>query len=309
MKKFIAIALAAMMIFGAGCSENEETAENKTDESTVVLATRGDALSGAPEKPEYNEAGANGSRNDEKLGYQLEAPKDGEEIAVLSIKGYGDIRIRLFEDDAPITVANFKGLIESGYYDGLIFHRVIDDFMIQGGDPNGDGTGGQSVWGVDFEDEFNSNLVNIRGSLSMANSGPDTNGSQFFINQNSSAQFKKSSYNDYFNQYLSYKEQFKEQYEETYPDMWESYFYQQNGSVPDASKLTDEYWDIYNEYGGNMTLDGAYSESGRGHSVFGQVFEQDMEIVDKIAGVDVDDMDKPTEDVVIESARIEAYKE
>lgn len=113
---------------------------------------------------------------------QLEMPEEGEEIAVLETS-MGTIRIRLFPEEAPKTVQNFKDLIQKGYYNGLTFHRVIEDFMIQGGDPNGDGTGGKSASGEDFEDEFSKNLVNIRGSLAMANKGPNTNGSQFFINQ------------------------------------------------------------------------------------------------------------------------------
>ena len=96
----------------------------------------------------------------------------------------GQIIIQLFEKQAPKTVENFVGLAKKGYYDGTIFHRVIRDFMIQGGDPNGDGTGGESIWGGNFEDEFSDELFNIRGALSMANAGPNTNGSQFFIVQN-----------------------------------------------------------------------------------------------------------------------------
>ena len=89
----------------------------------------------------------------------------------------GAIVLELFDDDAPKTVANFKKLAEDGFYDGVIFHRVIPDFMIQGGDPTGTGSGGP---GYTFEDEFNDNKVE-RGALAMANSGPNTNGSQFFI--------------------------------------------------------------------------------------------------------------------------------
>ena len=89
----------------------------------------------------------------------------------------GPIEIELFEEDAPKTVENFRKLSGDGYYDGLIFHRVIKDFMIQGGCPEGTGTGGP---GYSFEDEFNENKVE-RGALAMANSGPNTNGSQFFI--------------------------------------------------------------------------------------------------------------------------------
>lgn len=97
----------------------------------------------------------------------------------------GNIKIKLFPEYAPKAVENFVKHSEEGYYDGLKFHRVIKDFMIQGGDPNGNGTGGESIWGSPFEDEFSMNLFNLRGALSMANSGPNTNGSQFFIVQNS----------------------------------------------------------------------------------------------------------------------------
>jgi cyclophilin family peptidyl-prolyl cis-trans isomerase len=89
----------------------------------------------------------------------------------------GDIRIELFDDDAPETVANFRKLAEDGFYDGLTFHRVIPDFMVQGGCPEGTGTGGP---GYMFDDEFNDHKV-VRGALAMANAGPNTNGSQFFI--------------------------------------------------------------------------------------------------------------------------------
>ncbi len=89
----------------------------------------------------------------------------------------GDIVIELFDEDAPKTVENFKTLGQDGFYDGLIFHRIIKDFMIQGGCPEGTGTGGP---GYKFEDEFNDHKV-VRGALAMANAGPNTNGSQFFL--------------------------------------------------------------------------------------------------------------------------------
>jgi peptidyl-prolyl cis-trans isomerase B (cyclophilin B) len=90
---------------------------------------------------------------------------------------HGPIEVELFDQDAPKTVENFRKLAGEGFYDGVIFHRVIPDFMIQGGDPTGTGTGGP---GYTFEDEFNDNKV-VRGALAMANAGPNTNGSQFFV--------------------------------------------------------------------------------------------------------------------------------
>ena len=90
---------------------------------------------------------------------------------------HGAIEVELFDADAPKTVENFRKLSQDGFYDGIIFHRVIKDFMIQGGCPEGTGTGGP---GYQFEDEFNDNKI-VRGALAMANAGPNTNGSQFFI--------------------------------------------------------------------------------------------------------------------------------
>ncbi|NLJ98207.1 MAG: peptidylprolyl isomerase [Tissierellia bacterium] len=119
---------------------------------------------------------------DEIVLEQLKLPKDGEEIVEMNTN-YGVIKIRLFPEIAPKAVENFKTHIKDGYYDGITFHRVIEEFMIQGGDPNGTGTGGESIWGKPFEDEFDINYHNIRGALSMANAGPNTNGSQFFIVQ------------------------------------------------------------------------------------------------------------------------------
>ncbi len=95
----------------------------------------------------------------------------------------GDMTFILNEQAAPKAVENFVTHAKNGYYDGLIFHRVIKDFMIQGGDPTGTGCGGESIWGSPFEDEFSIDARNYYGALSMANSGPNTNGSQFFIVQ------------------------------------------------------------------------------------------------------------------------------
>ena len=93
----------------------------------------------------------------------------------------GDIILTLYPEVAPKTVKNFFELSRSGYYDGVIFHRVIPNFMIQGGDPTGTGRGGESIYGSAFEDEFSNQVFNFNGALSMANAGPNTNGSQFFI--------------------------------------------------------------------------------------------------------------------------------
>jgi len=104
-----------------------------------------------------------------------------EEIGVIETN-LGTIEVKFFPAVAPKAVENWKGLARKGYYDGVIFHRVIDAFMIQGGDPKGTGTGGQSIWGKSFEDELSPKVrFDRKGLLAMANAGPRTNGSQFFI--------------------------------------------------------------------------------------------------------------------------------
>ena len=174
---------------------------------------------------------------------------------------HGDMRIKLFPEHAPKTVANFIALSKDGYYDGVIFHRIIKDFMIQGGDPTGTGMGGESIYGESFEDEFSEELYNVRGALSMANAGPNINGSQFFIVQN---------------QHLPYSK--KEIARGGWPE-------------PIA--------EIYAEQGGTPHLD-------RRHTVFGQLADEaSYEVLDAIAGVETGAMDKPVEDVVIETIEIE----
>lgn len=114
---------------------------------------------------------------------QLSKELNPGEVLVEMNTTMGSIKIKLFPEQAPKTVENFLGHAKSGYYNGIIFHRVIPNFMVQGGDPTGTGMGGESIWGGNFEDECVENLLNIRGALSMANAGPGTNGSQFFIVQ------------------------------------------------------------------------------------------------------------------------------
>ncbi|ANZ94084.1 peptidylprolyl isomerase [Brochothrix thermosphacta] len=120
----------------------------------------------------------------------------------------GTVKIKLFPKEAPKAVENFVTHAKDGYYDGLLFHRVIDNFMIQSGDPKGDGTGGESIWKKPFKNEISNNLYHFRGALAMANAGPDTNGSQFYIVQNkflTAAEIKNDS--------IQYTDSVKEAYE------------------------------------------------------------------------------------------------
>jgi len=126
---------------------------------------------------------ASNSNNNNESKIMTDSTATNDSILVATIKtNMGDIEVKLFEKLTPKTVENFVGLAKKGYYNGVIFHRVIDKFMIQGGDPTGTGRGGQSIWGKSFEDEIVPSLVFDKpGYLAMANAGPNTNGSQFFI--------------------------------------------------------------------------------------------------------------------------------
>jgi peptidyl-prolyl cis-trans isomerase B (cyclophilin B) len=148
-------------------------------------------------------ASNNETSNQENIELPQATTEVGEKERLVEMEtSMGNIKIKLFPEQAPKAVENFITHSEEGYYEGVIFHRVINDFMIQGGDPDGTGMGGESIYGEPFEDEFSNQLYNFRGALSMANSGPSTNGSQFFIVQNKTLdprsvdQMKKANYNE-----------------------------------------------------------------------------------------------------------------
>lgn len=232
--------------------------------------------------------------NNQKLGWQLEAPEKGEEIAVVTMQTGETFKIRFFPEEAPKAVYNFKHHALNGYYDGLTFHRVIKNFMIQGGSPDATGTDGESVWQQQFEDEFADNLINLDGSLSMANAGANTNGSQFFINCTNTP-IEESAWENYAQGFEVYKQN-PEAFAATY------------GKWLDMDKVNDDYKALYSEHGGNPHLDGAYSTDGTGHTVFGQVFEG-MENVYALSEAETDpDSSKPVTDMVIEKIEIVAYQ-
>jgi peptidyl-prolyl cis-trans isomerase A (cyclophilin A) len=260
MKKAILFLLTSSLFLTA-CGNSSSTSDSSSStSSTSVASTTTDTTASS----QYAKDLAYAINNPSASFPQLSTDIAENEAAVKIKTTEGDITIKLFPEQAPLTVENFLTHAKEGYYNGTIFHRVIKDFMIQGGDPLGNGTGGESIWagkdttidaGNGFKDEFSAFLYNIRGSLSMANAGTGTNGSQFFINQNTtdmSSQLSSSSY---------------------------------------PGKIVDAY-----KNGGNPNLDSK-------HTVFGQVIDG-MNVVDKIASVETDDNDKPKTDVKIESIEI-----
>ncbi len=192
---------------------------------------------------------------------------------------YGDITVRLFPDYAPLAVENFITHAKNGYYDGVTFHRVINDFVIQGGDPTATGAGGESIYGQNFKNEVTPYLRHFSGALAMANAGADTNGSQFYIVEADT---------------LDDKMQVNIENMKNNPlEIYEGDIYVQDVMSP---VIADKYLEV----GGTPYLDAGYT-------VFGQVVDG-MDVVHKIAEVSVDGRDKPLEDIVINSIGVKEYK-
>lgn len=251
------LAAAMLVTTVSGCADGDKTAASAS-EAEVSAASE-------------TQITAEELENQVEL-IQFDDVQEGDTIAIMKTN-MGTIRLRLFPEEAPKTVENFVTLAEQDYYDGVSFHRVINDFMIQGGDPTGTGSGGQSIWstGEDdpgyFEDEFSLNLWNFRGALCMANTGQSgTNSSQFFIVQMSEL-------------IEGYAEQMRQ------------------------AGFPEKVVEKYEEVGGTPWLDMV-------HTVFGMVAdEESMAVVDKIAMVEVTDPDQqdytPVEPVIIEDIVIE----
>lgn len=315
-RKALSIILSTLLCFSSatafsGC-ENEASSSAQIAETTAPIVSTADEATalGALESLGINadELGIKPDimyDNKNEIGFQLELPNNGDTIGIIHTS-MGDITIRFFPNHAPKAVTNFINLSKDNSYNNSTFHRVIDDFMIQGGycGTNPDSLNGTSSYGNEFEDEFCDKLFNIRGAISMANSGKDTNGSQFFINQTDADAFKamggfetfETMWKNIQTQLVNYKD-----------SNLLSAFIQQNGTnCYNTDIVNNDVRALYEANGGNPYLDGAYNAVDRGHTVFGQVIDG-MDVVDKIASVKVDEDDKPVENVVIESIEITSY--
>ncbi|MCL2187568.1 MAG: peptidylprolyl isomerase, partial [Defluviitaleaceae bacterium] len=216
---------------------------------------------------------------------QLTPVVAGEELVVLHTN-HGDITVRLFPQAAPIAVENFLTHARNGFYDGLIFHRVIEDFMIQGGCAQGTGMGGESIWGEGFGPEHNHDLWHFNGALAMAQSRlANSIGSQFYIvhSHGLHPQFARD-----FNLML----------DELYDDEF-------SHGVTFGQAFPREMLEHFLEVGGTPFLDFPFNSDGPnfGHTVFGQVIEG-MDVVNAIAATPTGANDRPVEDVIIERTSI-----
>lgn len=244
LRRASAVLLCGAMLLSTGCKQKTVTLESTdyTDQVTGQSVSASDVVN-------------------------FTLPQKGEEIVVLTIKDYGDVKIKLFPEETPKGVENFKKLVESGFYDELIFHRVVDSFVIQGGDPKGNGTGGVDAWGSDtgFAQTISGHLCHVTGAVAYAIGQDKMNKSQFYIVTG----------------------------EEVTPD-----YLQQ---LRDAAGITlsPELSQLYQTAGGAPFLDGGYE-------VFGQVFDG-LEHCLAIQKVAVDANSKPKTPVVIEKAVVTEY--
>ena len=202
--KFLIVTLIILFVL-TGCSD-------KKIENNVVYTSDTTLSNSNTNTLNINKKEENKVTIDYKTAAQKQTslPNVGETIAIIHVKDYGDIKVKFFNDVAPKAVENFITHSKEGYYNGVIFHRVINEFMIQSGDPEGTGFGGESIWKKDFEEELDPELVPYRGSLCMASRGlkySPSLGSQFFITQ--------ANYNEQMENYLKsygYPEELLEQY-------------------------------------------------------------------------------------------------
>lgn len=324
MRKLMALSLSLLMLTGmAACgggssSSSKETSEAPSSQENSTAESSEPQSSSEPETVEVPQVAQEDPATFAQKFQDLYAG-EGEyaDLPVLTMETtMGTIKIRLFPDQAPKTVENIITHAKNGYYNGLTFHRVINDFMIQGGDPNGDGTGGESAFGAAFEDEFSDLAHNFRGSLSMANAGYGTNGSQFFIVQSKdpySGQWSQANEENYLlTMYLNrevYNATMKlqaaaqqgkseEELQALMDSLNQELAQKQRDGVPDDYRqMMAPVMEKYKNEGGTPHLD--YK-----HTVFGYVIEG-MDVVDAIAAVETDGSDKPVVDVVINQMTVE----
>lgn len=277
--KFISLCTVCALAFSmiAGCSGKDAASSSKASSSKASSSSSSkSSTSSQSASKEIVGLVENAPEVD-----QFAPPEQGEEIAVLEVEGYGTIKMRLFPDNAPKAVENFKTLAKEGKYDGVPFHRVIKDFMIQTGDTSLNGGDGKDIWGSGFGIEVSDTLHHYSGAVAMARTNDMKAGqsSQFYIVSNEDIQQIADSQFDSFETQLS--------------------------AAGNSVTYSDKVRELYNEKGGYPPLDMQYT-------VFGQVFEG-LDVVNQIAAVECEmgqdgALSSPVEKVVISKAQIVAYE-
>lgn len=261
----IIVAIVVMAIVLSGCTKN------KPENTAVTIRTsdlkkKSTNTSDETNEVEENKAEVNYMEAAEK---QMSKPEVGETVAIIKVKNFGEMKFKFFKDIAPKAVENFITHSKEGYYDGLKFHRIMEEFMIQGGDPEGTGYGGESIWGKGFGTELDERLVPYRGSLCMAMSSlPDSIGSQYFITQ--------ANYNSNEESYLK------------------------------QSGYSNDLISLYKKYGGSIySLYMKYTVFGQMYEGF-DVLDKIAKVEKTYS--DSGELSKPVEDVIVEKITITEYK-
>ena len=263
-KFYIAIGIIAIIIFALVVAIILSDSDKKEEKNTNTTNKNAVSSVNNTTYEEDKNADVNYTENAEA---QIAAPKSGETIAVMHVKDFGDITFKFFNDKAPKAVENFLTHAKDGYYNGIKFHRVMEEFMIQGGDPTGNGTGGESIWGKGFEEEIDASLVPYRGALCMASTGYGRSslGSQFFIVQANATDEMKNALSQY-----------------GYPE----------GLI-----------DAYSQYGGYLSLYGMYTVFGQvvdGMDVVDKIVKVEKNLSE------TGELSVPVNDVIIESIEVKA---
>lgn len=316
LKKVIISALLAATTLLAGCSDstNSTNSTNSTGSESSTNSTDAESSTNSTNQEGTNEMGVVSTKPQEIdgfLGNVIEvSPKAGDLIAEFEIEGFGTIKAVLFPDAAPIGVDNFQKLAESGYFKGLTIHRVISDFMIQGGSLNGDGTGGDAlVNDGSFGIETAQNARHFYGALCYANA-QGQNSTQFYIVNNKEPQdlgaFQLDQYRNAVNQCKAYAAQYEAMgvADAVAYYNFQAQYYQ--NTVDWIENASDEIVNLYKEKGGTPFLDGNYT-------VFGQVYEG-FDVIDAISAVKVqnnghDEVSKPVQTIIIKNVTVTEFAE
>lgn len=262
----LGIAILAILLFTlSGCSSKDESSANTNKTNGTKTTMKNTTKSNTTSTENTNSNKVDYEALAEK---QMAMPEDGETIAIIHVKDFGDITVKFFDDVAPKAVENFVEHSKAGYYDGVKFHRVMNEFMIQSGDPLGNGTGGESIWGKGFEEELDGTLVPYRGSLCMASAGTGTStlGSQFFITQ------------------ANYDEEMEK--------------YMKSGGFPEG------LLNCYKKYGGYLSLYNYYTVFGQ---VIDGIDVVDAIAAVEVKASSNGEKSTPVEDVIIDTIEVTTY--
>ena len=298
-----ALCLCAVLAV-SGCSDAKQS------ETEAPVFTEGNVVSEAPVSgriPQPHEAVVTASTDKGNSGEVT--IESGDKYAVISIKDYGDIKVKLYPEEAPYAVQNFIDLAESGTYDGRNFHRIIEDFMAQGGSANGKGSGGDSFEGGSFRNEINTSLRHYYGAFCYASAMGDMSDQFYIVNNKQPQSDLRSQYENLAAYYDSYAQQFKEvrdsfigndDYYNYYDLQYRFYSDSVKGLQAMSETITDAVEESYQK-GGTPSLDGGYT-------VFGQTVEG-FDVLDSITAVEKEmgedgAVSKPVNEIIIETVKI-----